>query len=186
MVSPCPALGYGNAVAFNPRNLVELSQWGAAFYHQWGQWNEGRPLCSPRKWVQTHWPTPHGDSSTQNTPSTASLPPSQRWNTSVIPLLPPLGSHSPPRNSAEEQKKKSVSYYLRLSSRVSSSEEKVPLLTLRGEWLFLTEASWDNEVSFFFLLPNSFLNGWNLPPFFLSVDYKTNAHCGLTGLHLWA
>lgn len=77
-----------------------------------------------------------------------------------------------------------MSAYLRLSSRVSSSEEKVPLLTLSGEGLFFPDdASWGNEASFFFLLPNNFLKGWNLPPFFLSADYKANTSCSLTGLH---
>lgn len=86
-----------------------------------------------------------------------------------------------------KKKKKSVSYYLRLCSRVSSSEENVPLLILWGEWLFFpADASWDSEVSFFFLLPNNFLKGWNLPPFFLSVDYKINICCSLTRLHLGA
>lgn len=89
--------------------------------------------------------------------------------------LPPLGLHSPPRNSAEGLGVKSVSDYLRLPSRVSSSEEKVPLLTLGGErHLRPADASWDTDVPFFFLLPNNFLKGWNLPPFFLSVDYKIN------------
>lgn len=68
-----------------------------------------------------------------------------------------------------------MSDYLRLSSRVSSSEEKVPLLTAGGErHLRPADASWDTDVPFFFLLPNNFLKGWNLPPFFLSVDYKIN------------
>lgn len=76
-----------------------------------------------------------------------------------------------------------MSHYLRLSSKVSSSEEKVPLLTLWGEWLFLpASASREIEVSFFFLLPNNFLKGWNLPPFFLSADYRINTHCSWTGL----
>lgn len=60
----------------------------------------------------------------------------------------------------------------------------MPLLTLWGEWLFLpASASREIEVSFFFLLPNNFLKGWNLPPFFLSADYRINTCCGLTGLH---
>ena len=100
-------------------------------------------------------------------------PPSQRWNPGEV-ALPPLGLHSPPWNS-EGLEVKSVSDYLRLLSRVSSSEEKAPLLTLWGEQhLRPADASWDTDVPFFFLLPNNFLKGWNLPPFFLSVDYKIN------------
>lgn len=58
------------------------------------------------------------------------------------------------------------------------------MLTLWGEWLFLpASASREIEVSFFFLLPNNFLKGWNLPPFFLSADYRINTRCSLTGLH---
>lgn len=95
----------------------------------------------------------------------------------------PVGSTPHPGPTGDLQTGK-VSRYLRLSSKVSSSEEKVPLLTLWGEWLFLpASASREIEVSFFFLLPNNFLKGWNLPPFFLSADYRINTRCGLTGLH---
>ncbi|XP_044935857.1 uncharacterized protein LOC123392045 [Mustela putorius furo] len=74
----------------------------------------------------------------------------------------------------------SVHGYLRLSSRVSSSEEKVPLLTLRGQRLLSpADASWGDEGSFFFLRPNHLFKGWNLPPFFLSADDKTNTRCRL-------
>ena len=82
-------------------------------------------------------------------------------------------------------RKKSASDYLRLSSRVSSSEEKVPLLTLGGERpLRPADASRAVDVPFFLLLPNNFFKGWNLPPFFLSADYKINTRCSLTGLPL--
>lgn len=84
-----------------------------------------------------------------------------------------MGRHSPPQNSVEGLGAESVSDYLSLSSRVSSSEEKVPLLGGEGH-LRPADASWDTDVPFFFLLPNNFLKGWNLPPFFLSVDYKIN------------
>lgn len=57
----------------------------------------------------------------------------------------------------------------------SSSEEKVPLQTLPKEWLGFSLASSQSDAgSLFFLLPKSFLKGWNLPAFFLSADYKTN------------
>lgn len=56
----------------------------------------------------------------------------------------------------------------------SSSEEKVPLQTLPKEWLGLSLPSSHSDAgSRFFLLPNSFLKGWNLPAFFLSAGYKT-------------
>lgn len=61
-------------------------------------------------------------------------------------------------------------YYLRLSSRASSSEETVPLLTHGGRRLLPVDTSRAEDESFFLLFPNNFLKGWNLPPFFLSVD----------------
>lgn len=57
----------------------------------------------------------------------------------------------------------------------SSSEEKAPLQTFPKEWLGFSLASSQSEAgSLFFRLPKSFLKGWNLPAFFLSVDYKAN------------
>lgn len=56
----------------------------------------------------------------------------------------------------------------------SSSEEKAPLQMLPKEWLgFSLGSSQSAAGSLFFLLPKSFLKGWNLPAFFLSADDKT-------------
>lgn len=85
------------------------------------------------------------------------------------------------RDSAREvQGKERECYYLRLLSRVSSSEEKVPLLAPWGVCLCLSAGpSPDSRVLFFFLLPNNFLKGWNLPLFFLSANYRTNTQLQL-------
>lgn len=102
-------------------------------------------------------------------------------------MMPPLAlpNQTPHRSSRDllphpgtlpEMYKERARSYLRLLSRVSSSEEKVPLLALWGARLCLRadSSSPDNRVFFFFFLPNNFLKGWNLPPFFLSVNYEIN------------
>ena len=51
----------------------------------------------------------------------------------------------------------------------------MPLQTLPKEWLGFSLASSQSDAgSLFFLLPKSFLKGWNLPAFFLSADDKTD------------
>lgn len=151
-----------------------------------------RPLGSPREWGHTCLstpPPPHPQvTSPQNTPGTpkpSAFPEREHiCDSAPASFGTPLPS---PELRPRPSPSRSVSYYLRLSSRVSSSDEKVPLLMLWGEWLFFpADASRENGVSFFFLLPNNFLKGWNLPPFFLSVDCKTNTCCSSTGLLLGA
>lgn len=65
----------------------------------------------------------------------------------------------------------------------SSSEEKAPLQMLPNEWLgFSLGSSLSGAGSLFFLLPKSFLKGWNLPAFFLSADEKTERRGAEDGL----
>lgn len=61
-----------------------------------------------------------------------------------------------------------------LSAPLGSSSEELPLQMLPKEWLGFSLGSSHSETgSLFFLLPKSFLKGWNFPAFFLSADEKT-------------
>lgn len=61
-----------------------------------------------------------------------------------------------------------------LSALLGSSSEELPLQMLPKEWLgFSLGSSHSKAGSLFFLLPKSFLKGWNLPALFLSADERT-------------
>lgn len=128
-LSLCQATGHGNAVSFYPGELVEPRQWQ-------GQRNEGADPCAlPENEARLSANSPRCLLHTERTknPKSSTFPEMQH-----ICDSPPLGSHYPlgmlPKVwSGGRGGGGSINYYLRLSSRVSSSEEKVPLLTLQGE-----------------------------------------------------
>lgn len=62
------------------------------------------------------------------------------------------------------------------SSSDSSLADTMPFRTSPDEWLDFRFTSAANVDGTFLFLPNSFLNGWNLPCFFFSVNCKIHIH----------